>query len=176
MSDATGNDEIGNAGIDTADHGGIGQQPSPRKRGRPSNAELAARRAASGNDGGADTIDPAAIGSGDTAPGAGTGEGRKRGRPRGTGNAKKAAVSVEAIAALLIGAELLAATKTGVEEFALSEKQNKELAAALGNVYRHFPQIGLTEKQQDIAALVYVSANIFFEQKAAYKKRVSGNV
>jgi hypothetical protein len=67
------------------------------------------------------------------------------------------------------------ALRTGVPEFALSETQNREVAAAVGNVARHYPGIALSEKQQDIAILLYTLIRVGNTQRLAYRERVTKN-
>ena len=153
----------GNAG------GGIVDAPSPRKRGRPSNAEIAARAAAAG---GAepDRIDPATIGSNPADGNSDTGT-RTRGRPRKS-TAAPSPVSVDSLIVLLSVAQLGAASQTGIPEFMLSPDQTKMLAEASARVARHFPAV-LTEKQQDIAALLVAVGQVGWAQFSAYKTRIA---
>jgi hypothetical protein len=143
------------SGRDDGSNAGAGK----RGRGRPP-------KSAGGSGGSAARVNPAALAGGtvsdDTAPA------RKRERKQ-TGKTE-AALSLDTLVTALSVAQLSLVTMTGVPEFMLSPEQTKTLADATAKVTRHFPSV-LTEKQQDIIALVGTAGAIAFAQFSAYNRR-----
>lgn len=164
------NSDGGSDSIAGSDQGGnrLNLEPPKRGRGRPSNAEIAARKAAAGN--GPAEIDPRTItgsGGSDTGKSGGTGTTRSRATSQ-----KAAALSVDALVTALSVLQMSLVFATGIPECKLSDDQTETLAKATAKVARHYPSV-MTEKQQDFVGLGMAIGSIAFAQGLAYQNRVN---
>jgi hypothetical protein len=72
---------------------------------------------------------------------------------------------------MLSVAQYSLASATHIPEFVLTDAQTKALAEASARVARHYPTV-ISEKQQDIAALVIAIGMTGFTQYSAYTARI----
>ena len=174
------------------------------KPGRPSNAELAARRAANGDGGNGDAasivlgmdgqpigdagtvIDPAGLGdggsagSGDSGP-AGNSEPRKRGRPAGKGKKAASPINISGIELLLYTTHNLLAAKTSVPELELDKAEATLLATAIADVAQHYNWLSKVSAEQvawanlaQTVAAVYAPRYMTYRMRKSMEKKTEG--
>lgn len=118
------------------------------------------------------SINPADLGN-DSGPGDGpaaaSGSAGKRGRPR---KEKEAPISIEAFIVALSAAQMSLVALTNIPECSIGQPQTTALAQGLANVARHYPVV-MSQKQQDIAMLVYTMGSIGVTQYFLYSMRKS---
>lgn len=161
--DVGGSEPVANAG-----DVGTPEQPVKRGRGRPKRDASEPAR-----------VNPADLGG--TASGAGgggdSGTDRTRSasaRTRSSARASQKAVplDINSLAVILVAAQLTAVKATNIPECMLAPEQNQALAQAIANVARHYPLV-VSQKMQDITALVTVTGTIALTQAAAYRARIA---
>lgn len=149
------------------------QQPTestaPRKRGRPSNADLAARAAAAGQTLGANPAPAAAKPVGDESlPG-------KRGPKPGRRKKGMTPEALENMAKQIQGLHHIASVATGLEELRINEMEAAMLSRALTGVSEEYGlslsgKTGATLQLLGVMAMVYVPRLGAIKAKAAARK------
>ena len=137
----------------------------PRKRGRPSNADLAARAAQGGG-----PVPPSAALSATPVPDASL-PGKRGPKP----GRRKKGMSVEDQSNLsrqIIGLHQIAAMATGIPELQVGEKEAELLASALANVSAEYG-LSLSGKTGATLQLLGVAAMIYLPRLSALKTRVA---
>jgi len=138
----------------------------PRKRGRPSNADLAARAAQAGG-----PVAPSAAPSATPVPPDASMPGKRGPKP---GRRKKgmSAEDQSNLSRQIIGLHQIAAMATGIPELQVGEKEAELLASALANVSAEYG-LSLSGKTGATLQLLGVAAMVYLPRLSALKARVA---
>lgn len=130
-------------------------------------------------------LDPSTVAADDTGGGSNSGDGtgggtsgteqpKRRGRPPGSGKSKAIPLNISGIEGLLCGLHLGLASFLDYPGMALEPAEAHNLAEALANVQRHYPQLNMAAKTIDHINLVIALGGVYGSRIRGYKNRKKG--